>query len=463
MNRAPISIGTRIPSTFPSLNQTFHPPNFTKMHPRNLIRWLEAYLKSSNIHGLKYIVEKNYHWTERLFWLIMCVLSWYACVATVLSINRNFVEKPVAITVDTSYLDWQSPFPTIAICSSFNQAAKEFAASLINKYSNKSLNAHTLSEQLFLPSRMGYLKRLEKLNIPAEDYVAVYDRVEPNCSETFIGCSWNGKAFNCCNEFVTLHTAVGYCQMLNSKHAKPANPAVDFSVNRTHRYAQLSFDFTERFKKANSDIQIFFLNNVEIPTISTSNNKILKNIERVVGIEFNILDIVNESGVRNTPPDKRECRFPEENEDTLIYKLYSFDGCITDIDVHRMQESCDCISYAYPRKAGLRVCNMTGMRCIGEYRREGQASSSSSCLPDCEGASVDWYTYELINEESTRGSGLRMRMLSMPHMRYQRYVVRSLLDVVVASGSSIGLFTGASVLSVVELFYWLLFRPRKSG
>ena len=72
---------------------------------------------------------------------------------------------------------------------------------------------------------------------------------------------------------------------------------------------------------------------MEIPTISTSNNKILKNIEKVIGIDFNILDIVNEDGVRSTSPEKRECRFPEENKDALIYNLYSFDGCSTDVNI----------------------------------------------------------------------------------------------------------------------------------
>lgn len=40
------------------------------------------------------------------------------------------------------------------------------------------MNARTLSEQLFLPSRMGYLKQLERLMIPVEDYVEMYNQVK---------------------------------------------------------------------------------------------------------------------------------------------------------------------------------------------------------------------------------------------------------------------------------------------
>lgn len=63
-----------------------------------------------------------------LIWLVVCLLSWYACNVTIYSIIQDYVQKPAAITIDTSYLDWRTPFPTTAICSSYNQAAKEFTA-----------------------------------------------------------------------------------------------------------------------------------------------------------------------------------------------------------------------------------------------------------------------------------------------------------------------------------------------
>lgn len=78
-----------------------------------------------------YIIQNSSEFLFSLLWTVLCTLSWCACIVTVTSIVRNFVEKPVAITVDTSYLDWKSPFPTIAICSKFNQAAKEFAAKYV--------------------------------------------------------------------------------------------------------------------------------------------------------------------------------------------------------------------------------------------------------------------------------------------------------------------------------------------
>ncbi|XP_058803290.1 sodium channel protein Nach isoform X2 [Phymastichus coffea] len=404
------------------------------MNPiRYFARNIKDYLSNSNIHGLKYIVHRKIHWSERLIWLTLCILSWYACIVTIISIHQNFVEKPVAITVDTSYLDWRSPFPAVAICSNFNQQAKDYAAAIFKKYSNGTLSARSYAEQLFLPSRMGYLKRLERLGISSEEYVEIYKQAEPDCPETFAKCEWNNNPFDCCNEFVTLHTGFGYCQMLNSKHAKSVKSTIDFSVDRMHKYAKLSLDFTDEYIKSNSDVQIFILNQVEIPSLLTSSNKILKNIDKIIGVDFNLLEVVNEDGVKNTPYDKRECRFPEENNDVLIYELYSYDGCITDVEVRKMLKICGCISYSYPYKPGIQVCNMTGMGCISELRRYQTSlnNEASDCSPDCEATSINWYMYDYPLEAVTEGTakaGLRMKMLSTPHMRYQRYVARSLLD-----------------------------------
>ena len=53
---------------------------------------------------------------------------------------------------------------------------------------------------------------------------------------------------------------------------------------------------------------------------------------------------------------------------------------------------------------------------------------------------------------------LHFTLLSHPTVRYRRYVVNDLLDVIVSVGSAVSLFMGASILSIFELPYWLFIR-----
>lgn len=56
-------------------------------------------------------------------------------------------------------------------------------------------------------------------------------------------------------------------------------------------------------------------------------------------------------------------------------------------------------------------------------------------------------------------SGIVIEILNAPTVRYVRNVAKTKLDFVVSVGGLVGLFFGASVLSIVEFLYiWLIRR-----
>lgn len=59
-------------------------------------------------------------------------------------------------------------------------------------------------------------------------------------------------------------------------------------------------------------------------------------------------------------------------------------------------------------------------------------------------------------EKTTRT--IDVRLDSLPMQRYRRQVVREKIDIVVAIGGILGLFMGASILSLVEFVYFFLIR-----
>lgn len=52
----------------------------------------------------------------RLFWLIFCVLCWWGCTNMIKDVLINYVQYPIALTAETTYVDWQIPFPAVAFC-----------------------------------------------------------------------------------------------------------------------------------------------------------------------------------------------------------------------------------------------------------------------------------------------------------------------------------------------------------
>ncbi|PSN52920.1 hypothetical protein C0J52_03023 [Blattella germanica] len=65
---------------------------------------LEDFLSNSSLHGLRFLGKKlTYHWTERLFWLICCTLSWVGSIFLILSSYEAFQNNPMSYVVSTAY------------------------------------------------------------------------------------------------------------------------------------------------------------------------------------------------------------------------------------------------------------------------------------------------------------------------------------------------------------------------
>ncbi|XP_012277256.1 sodium channel protein Nach isoform X2 [Orussus abietinus] len=428
---------------------------------------IKEYLSNSTLHGLKYIVEDGRHWTERLFWIFFCGLSWWGCIEMVSGVLNDFTDNSIAMTVETTYLDWQTKFPSFGMCF---QMSSELKAYLIaNKSFEYSRYAADL-RKLFTYSALGYshkskLKILNKLS--ATELMALNDKVRVNCTELLGVCRFNDIVFNCCDEFAGLQTTAGYCLMINSRQAKPAKGrSVDFNVNRTTGAGVLSVNLTKAMDtyRFSVDVKFYLLNDVQIPSIVSNADK---EVAGLVGHKnyyaITLQDVNNEDGVKHVPISQRKCRFPFENEDNFIYDLYSYDVCVTEMQVERMLHLCGCVNHYFPRNPEMPVCNYTQLECLFKERSSIiniAIGGNTRCYSDCEEPLIVSDGTGIPSKKlSWNGTTMTFRMLHVPTIRYRRYILRGILDVLVEIGSAAGLFLGASILSVVEILYWLLLKP----
>lgn len=79
------------------------------------------------------------------------------------------------------------------------------------------------------------------------------------------------------------------------------------------------------------------------------------------------------------------------------------------------------------------------------------------CLPSCTEHEI-----RVIGKQSEiedrKGRSVLFKLIALPSQRYRRQIVRENLDVVVSIGGILGLFMGASILSLVELIYFFTVR-----
>uniref|UniRef100_A0A182T9T9 Uncharacterized protein n=1 Tax=Anopheles maculatus TaxID=74869 RepID=A0A182T9T9_9DIPT len=79
------------------------------------------------------------------------------------------------------------------------------------------------------------------------------------------------------------------------------------------------------------------------------------------------------------------------------------------------------------------------------------------CFPSCTEHEIRIIGRESEMERRSSRSVL-IKIMGLPSQRYRRQIVREDIDVVVSIGGILGLFTGASILSLVEFIYFFTVR-----
>lgn len=81
---------------------------------------IKEYMENSSLHGVRFLIDEQIHFFERLFWLICVVLSWVASALLIMSAIDAFQHNAISFVVETSFRDWNTPFPAVVVCEAKN-------------------------------------------------------------------------------------------------------------------------------------------------------------------------------------------------------------------------------------------------------------------------------------------------------------------------------------------------------
>ncbi|XP_057320643.1 pickpocket protein 28 isoform X1 [Microplitis mediator] len=438
--------------------------NNKKTTKRSLSIWkvIKTFFVNSSLHGIRYLVEDDLHWSERLFWIVACGVSWWLCTSLILGIIDEFVTRKVAITMATDYLNWEISFPALHFCFSFSSRAKDYAIKVTGINPRK---AHTLS-RLSHWAKMGYDAAL-KAPLTSEELRELENQITPNCKDVFGVCIWNDKVVDCCKLFFPLTTNLGRCLSFNSFHSKlPDDPSLPkFVMNHHKKGARLIIypNKTEFWSSSHPFFNLMFTNQFEYPNQKGGRDTFLTvQWSQPTPTMWDISQVptYNDAGVKSLSIADRQCRLPTETHDSFLLETYNYHGCMVESQMKKFNDTCGCVGHIFPPTDIFRTCNYTELKCGFNNKEVIAQVENPNCLPDCEDIVID-HEHNTLDDENVPDwavTKLEFNMLPGPVQRYERYTVHSMLDVIVSVGSALGLFVGASVLSIVEIPYWLFLR-----
>lgn len=162
----------------------------------------------------------------RIFWFVCCILSWIASGFLIQASWNDFQHNAISFVVDTSYLDWDTNFPSISICETDNQdTIAEITDKLYGDPHDYNLD-EIIKELVYFRGLTFYMLQLCGSNAPPNEN-CIYNNfssfsplVRSPCAKLLRKCKWNDVEFDCCKYFVGLDTELGECFAVNSKQAR---------------------------------------------------------------------------------------------------------------------------------------------------------------------------------------------------------------------------------------------------
>ncbi|XP_026469795.1 uncharacterized protein LOC113373734 [Ctenocephalides felis] len=146
-------------------------------------------------------------------------------------------------------------------------------------------------------------------------------------------------------------------------------------------------------------------------------------------LQFKAISLVCAEGVKKLSIEQRKCRLADEPEIGYHWPIYTHDICKMEAEARESLKLCGCINFLIPPLARLH-----------------DITQNTLCLPNCENT---YYTFHSVQRVSWfQGSNLRWELQSSPRVRFKRNVIFDKGDML---GSTIGLFLGCSMLTLVEI------------
>ncbi|XP_028131581.1 sodium channel protein Nach-like [Diabrotica virgifera virgifera] len=470
----------------------------------------EEYVYHSSLAGFVHLNSPGA--IERYIWYIIHLLS-LACTCFLINYTwQNFMKNPTMTTVEAmgSRLA-EIPMPGISICN-INKISRRKAQIYADELAARSrVSAEEILSNITLlgylyeynlpvkPERIIYFQNfLEKWDSAANGYYNTTDRLyrlQPTCFEVVKDCIWNGKRRPCEDIFVTELTMDGYCCVFNyvaHLSTTKISPIVIANDNKPISFGPTAaLDFTILSNSSDTffttiateaPVKILFSIPTDFPD-TTSGGLVEKIIDRgtEIFLQVSSINTVATDEVKKYPPSKRGCIFSDEIK--TLFGSYSYSDCIMDCKIRSIVALCQCVPFNFinvfnnPNDHYFQ-CTLGDLQCLNAYtnkwktlypsdftgtglEREKQDSiQCEHCIPTCSDTMYDVSSeFAIIYENGSVAN------YSLVHISYEKSLGMFnkqdayfyWFDMLSMFGGICSITMGLSFVSVVEIFYFLIF------
>ncbi|BET02985.1 Amiloride-sensitive sodium channel [Nesidiocoris tenuis] len=433
-------------------------------------KYMQEFGRTTTLHGIPYILRKNYHYSETLLWLVAVVLATYYAAKLIYDSWNRYSSNPTVISLEKDFREWNLTFPAATVCFTDrlnDTRASEFIFETWNVDQNSSiygkyhsfLNAITNLTYDNLKDFIAFERVSQFTSLTGEQLseIARQNMMQMEYHANVFDPAYNYLAFR---EIITeMGICFTYSGIVANYHTLKKLPQPSFEIPYCNYLTSVCY---ARVEDLPGKIRYYIHSPYEIPAVSDKFFEVFDSMERDTSWRFS--EMIASPELRRLDPRQRQCRFvdePLENEQVYSYNLCQM-GCRKRL-AYRL---CGCAPYFYQKDGKIPVCGVKGLACLSKYKDEIVKLSSASGSPDCQCLSQCEYVTFYIDENQERTwtypvpPNIRFRWAIQHYSktRQKRDIIFGFEDLLVSLGGTAALFLGCSVLSFVEIGYFATLR-----
>ncbi|XP_073961897.1 pickpocket protein 28-like isoform X2 [Choristoneura fumiferana] len=396
------------------------PKKVKKRGKHSLIKdYLVDYTSNSNLHGLKYIGEKERTFVEKIFWIFMFTCCVVLCAGLIAKVYKKWNESPVIVSFAENPMPvFKIPYPAVTVCFETKAMQSKYNFTKYYHLYNGSETYGNLTDQerfdfedvsLVCDSHLSP-KRGRKFG-RGIDTVNTLKEVCPNITETFFGCKWKDVNKDYCSDlFSPILTEEGICYTFNTlgadhllrqeklhtdyqyldfafgenlttpwtlENGYPDDTPIETYPHRGSGYgakAGLSFvlmatevDLDYLCRGPVQGYKILLHNPAELPRLSQQYFRAPLSQEVVVAVKPKMM--TTSEGLLPYSPETRQCYFPSERY-LQYFKVYTQANCEMECLSNFTYIRCGCVHFGMLYGPNMTVCNAGSIECVQKAQME---------------------------------------------------------------------------------------------
>ncbi|CAF4816472.1 unnamed protein product [Pieris macdunnoughi] len=425
--------------------------------------YLVLFLKTSSIHGLNHLVAPRRHICEICLWLFVLIISIFGSIYLSQTTWLRYQSSPTVVSMDRDMYAWNTTFPCVTICND----QKVDPAKL-----EQFIQSRDVKDKGELKA---FLLALANATFTSFDTIPIYKDVDPTqYLDILLSISTGFKPSLTIGvlgrdlEIIPTITEMGLCYAINSKVAVYNSPnylkAKRWDMikdqNDSLMVHPLDGEVFAHIMNLSSSYYVYVHGPLEGPDIASKYQHSPKMF--YMKIYVTAITVYTSPEAASLTIGQRRCRFAHENNLTH-FAVYSYTYCKMECRARLCLKYCKCLPYFYRAIGDEKICDIEGLHCLAKHKdalyklRDNRGQKiSCGCLPICE--DVNYVIQSNDIQEWFLGTNLQWGIASYPRMRYRRDIIFGFTDLLVAVGGMAGLFLGCSVLSFLEIIYFLTLR-----